>query len=100
MQVLLNIIDGSHTNSIETWHSDMWIMLLGIEHERIHLETSAVIMRRVPLELIRPIEGFIECPSKVEDLHKIPINQMVTVPAWKGVWERNLEKPMTYGWDN
>lgn len=78
----------------------MWIMLLGIEHERIHLETSAVIMRRVPLQLIRPIEGFIECPSKVEDLHKIPINQMVTVPAWKGVWERSLEKPMTYGWDN
>jgi hypothetical protein len=35
--------------------------MLGIEHERIHLETSAVIMRMVPLEYIKKVEDFIEC---------------------------------------
>lgn len=28
----------------------MWIILMGIEHERIHLETSSVIIRRLPIE--------------------------------------------------
>ena len=26
-----------------------WIILMGIEHERIHLETSSVIMSRLPI---------------------------------------------------
>jgi len=30
----------------------MWIILMGIEHERIHLETSAVIIRRMAVEEI------------------------------------------------
>ncbi len=29
-----------------------WLVLMGIEHERIHLETSSVIMRMLPLSLI------------------------------------------------
>jgi len=29
-----------------------WLVLMGIEHERIHLETSSVIMRMLPLDLI------------------------------------------------
>ena len=30
-----------------------WIILMGIEHERIHLETSSVIMRMIPLDELR-----------------------------------------------
>jgi len=30
-----------------------WIILMGIEHERIHLETSSVIMRQMPLDELR-----------------------------------------------
>jgi len=33
--------------------SAAWIILMGIEHERIHLETSSVIMRQMPLEHLR-----------------------------------------------
>ncbi|MFM1997878.1 MAG: hypothetical protein RLZZ111_2265 [Planctomycetota bacterium] len=33
--------------------SAAWIILMGIEHERIHLETSSVIMRQMPLESLR-----------------------------------------------
>ena len=29
-----------------------WLVLMGIEHERIHLETSSVIMRMLPLDMI------------------------------------------------
>ncbi|NBW96927.1 MAG: SAM-dependent methyltransferase, partial [Planctomycetia bacterium] len=30
-----------------------WLILMGIEHERIHLETSSVIMRQMPLAELR-----------------------------------------------
>ena len=30
-----------------------WVILMGIEHERIHLETSSVIMRMMPLDELR-----------------------------------------------
>jgi hypothetical protein len=66
----------------------MWVLLMGIEHERIHLETSAVIMRRVPIEYIKPVEAFVECPARQENLKKIPENKMVEVSAWKATWQR------------
>lgn len=47
--LILEVINRSTIDKIENWHSDMWVLLMGIEHERIHLETSAVIMRRVPI---------------------------------------------------
>jgi formylglycine-generating enzyme required for sulfatase activity len=31
-----------------------WILLMGIEHEKIHLETSAVIISQVPLNMLKP----------------------------------------------
>ena len=33
--------------------SPAWVILMGIEHERIHLETSSVIMRQMPLDELR-----------------------------------------------
>ena len=35
-----------------TWEHPAWIVLMAIEHERIHLETSAVLIRQLPLEFI------------------------------------------------
>ena len=31
------------------WQSPAWVILMGIEHERIHLETSSVLIRQLPL---------------------------------------------------
>jgi 5-histidylcysteine sulfoxide synthase/putative 4-mercaptohistidine N1-methyltranferase len=41
-----------------TWDSPWWVMLMGIEHENIHLETSSVLMRQLPLSRVRPVEAF------------------------------------------
>lgn len=51
--LILEVIDNIQQNEIENWLSHQWVLLLGIEHERIHLETSAVIMRQVPLEFMQ-----------------------------------------------
>lgn len=71
-EMVLRIIDNSHTDRIEDWHTDMWVVLMGIEHERIHLETSAVIIRRVPIEMVRTVEEFVECGMRNEQLKSIP----------------------------
>ena len=44
-----------------SWESEMWIILMGIEHQRIHIETSSVLIRQLPLEHLTPIEGWQIC---------------------------------------
>lgn len=58
-QVLLGAIDNLNITKVESWHNNIWVILLGIEHERIHLETSAVIMRRLPIDMVKDVSGFI-----------------------------------------
>ncbi len=85
------------------WDSPAWVILMGIEHERIHLETSSVIMRMMPLaDLHRGGELSAEearlwrsCPEAGSP----PPNEWLPV-AGRTV---RLGKPATdrtYGWDN
>ena len=80
-----------------------WVILMGIEHERIHLETSSVIMRLMPLAELR--QGaeltaderrlWASCPTRGLP----PPNEWIPVPATTV----RLGKPAsdeTYGWDN
>jgi hypothetical protein len=36
-----------------TWDSPEWALFMGFEHERIHIETSSVLVRELPLRLVR-----------------------------------------------
>ncbi|OUL56389.1 5-histidylcysteine sulfoxide synthase [Pseudoalteromonas ulvae] len=72
-----------------------WIILMGIEHERIHLETSSVIIRMLGLEHLTPVEGWQPCT----DSSSAPTNSLVPQTGR----EVQLGKPdtnATYGWDN
>ncbi len=80
-----------------------WIILMGIEHERIHLETSSVIMRQMPLEELR-------CHAELSTAERLlwascsqagpaPHNSWVEMPAQRV----SLGKPATdatFGCDN
>lgn len=35
-----------------------WAVFMGLEHERVHFETSSVLIRQMPLELVRKPEGW------------------------------------------
>ena len=35
-----------------TWESPFWAIMMGIEHERIHLETSSVLIRQLPIQQV------------------------------------------------
>ena len=83
-----------------SWDSEMWAVLMGTEHERIHLETSAVIIRRVPVEKIKPSNILRDCPIYTTDRNKIPKNNFATVPAFHKTWDRQRDNTNSYGWDN
>ena len=75
--------------------SAMWIILMGIEHERIHIETSLVLHRQMPIEDIKAVDDFVLC-SHAGDA---PQNEMVTIEG--GLIELGKSKEHhLYGWDN
>lgn len=75
--------------------SSMWIILMGIEHERIHVETSLVLHRQMPIELVRELDEFNVCEFNSE----APVNKLIDI----GASRVRLGKDKThnlYGWDN
>jgi len=75
--------------------SPMWIILMGIEHERIHLETSSVLIRQLPLEQVKPSALFPVC----SEVGAAPANEMVPV-AGGTVQLGKAKSHRLYGWDN
>lgn len=78
-----------------SWDSPGWALLMGAEHERIHFETSSVLIRQLPLESVRPPEGWTHAPSTGVS----PANDAVSFEGGVVVLGKP-ERPRTYGWDN
>ncbi len=76
------------------WESPWWAILMGIEHERIHLETSSVLMRQMPIEMIK--EGVW---SVCEDVGDAPENVLLPVSGGR-VRIGKKRGDDYYSWDN
>jgi len=93
----------------------LWALFMGFEHERIHIETSSVLMRELPVHLLKTPEQWPDMAPSVDVGGKegdrqvpafppeagldYPENQFVDVAACTV----NLGKPLnwpTFGWDN
>jgi len=73
----------------------MWVILMGIEHERIHIETSSVLHRQLPLETVIDNGFFPRC----HEIGKAPVNEMVSIEG--GMLRLGKDKDHhLYGWDN
>ncbi len=77
------------------WDNPFWVILMGIEHERIHLETSSVIIRRLPLEMVRQLPQWSICPLA----GAAPRNELLPVAGGRVVLGKSRDHPL-YGWDN
>lgn len=78
-----------------TWDSPWWAILMGIEHARIHLETSSVLIRQLPLDQVRAHPLWEICP----EVGEAPSNQLVPVPAGCVKLGKKRNHAL-YGWDN
>jgi 5-histidylcysteine sulfoxide synthase/putative 4-mercaptohistidine N1-methyltranferase len=72
-----------------------WVMLMGCEHERIHLETSSVIMRMLPLTYLTQTSHWQSCSSTGQ----APVNTFIKI-AEQSMTLGKPESDKTYGWDN
>lgn len=77
------------------WDDPFWVVLMGIEHERIHLETSSVLMRQHDLKYVKPHLNWQPC----RDSGPAPTNTLVNIPSGRVVLGRDFTDPI-YGWDN
>jgi len=79
-----------------TWDSPFWAVLMGIEHERIHLETSSVLIRQTDITLIKPHPLF-PC---FREYDKAPTNELIAVNGGEVSLGVNHATHTMYGWDN
>ena len=93
--LVLELIETIEFTLPITQDSPMWIILMGIEHERIHLETSLVLHRQMPLEFIKKHEAFTSCSSMGE----APKNELITIDA-QSISLGKKDNGSYYGWDN
>jgi 5-histidylcysteine sulfoxide synthase/putative 4-mercaptohistidine N1-methyltranferase len=94
-RVILNVIDHTSLELPIGWNNPFWMIMMGIEHERIHLETSSVLIRQLPLDLLNKGLFGTRCP----DSGPAPENSLIPVSGAS----MNLGKPADhplYGWDN
>lgn len=82
----------------------LWALFMGFEHEKIHFETSSVLIRELPLELVETPRYWPSIhPSghKKSDLKPQTINRVEWVQSQGGTvtWGKPESAP-SYGWDN
>ena len=80
------------------WDSPMWVILMGIEHENIHIETSSVLLRELDLDYLKEDEYFLTC--KDGNTHHYPTNTLLPVKGGDVVLGKAWDTPQFYGWDN
>ena len=78
------------------WDSRWWAVLMAIEHEYIHLETSSVLVRQSPIGRVRPVTAF--APEPPDD-RPAPPNALVPVAGGRVHLGKDRDDPR-YGWDN
>ena len=77
------------------WENPWWSIIMGIEHEQIHLETSSVLIRQQQLEWVKPHHAW----RPFKESGNAPKNSLVTIPAGKVSLGKSFNDPI-YGWDN
>jgi 5-histidylcysteine sulfoxide synthase len=75
----------------------LWAILMSIEHERIHFETSSVLIRQCPHHLLVTPRGWDYAPLGTNRSGKRYV--MVDVPPGKVQIGKQITVP-TFGWDN
>ncbi|MFZ4582302.1 MAG: 5-histidylcysteine sulfoxide synthase [Paludibacter sp.] len=94
-QIVLNIIEHTDIKLPIQWEDPFWLILMGIEHERIHLETSSVLIRQLPLEEVVKDKFGERCPVQ----GKAPQNELLEVTGGE-IKLGKTSSSTKYGWDN
>mmetsp|Transcript_148704 Transcript_148704/g.386633 ORF Transcript_148704/g.386633 Transcript_148704/m.386633 type:complete len:917 (+) Transcript_148704:94-2844(+) len=112
-KVMCNVIathpalDDSDGPITVTWDHPMWSLFMGTEHQKIHLETSSVLFREMPIGIVQLPPGWPKAhpsasrPSASHPKEGIdfPQNELVAVAGRSVELGKPRDHP-SYGWDN
>lgn len=94
-EVVLHYIDTVNFSLPITWENPMWVVMMGIEHERIHVETSSVLHRQLDISKVKEHPDFNIC----DDIKSsYPQNELLEVKGLHVSLAKCDDK--YYGWDN
>ncbi len=93
--LVLDLIDNAPLQLPVDWNNPWWAIIMGIEHERIHLETSSVLIRQHKLEFVKNSPAW--KPNRLTGT--APQNSLVSVSAGQVRLAKDKADPF-YGWDN
>ena len=82
-----------------TMESPYWAVVMGFEHERIHIETSSVLIRQLPIDCVNKPTTWRDCPFRAGSPAAAPANALVPQAPTRVVLGKPDDFPQ-YGWDN
>lgn len=96
------ILDPARELSLPiTTDSIWWVFCMGIEHARIHVETSSVIMAQLPLSMLNATADMWQVNAdRCSSPEEVPANRLVKVSGGPVSAGRSLKSTKIFGWDN
>lgn len=95
---VLDLIANAPLELPINWNNPWWALVMGIEHERIHLETSSVLIRQHQLKFVKSSPNWPSYPIAITFEDSVE-NSLVNVPTQKITLGKKFND-FTYGWDN
>ncbi len=96
-EIVLDLIENIEFSLPINWDCAMWIILMGIEHENIHIETSSVLLRELDIKYLIEDEIF---EYSNEASNEYPKNELLDVKGAQVLLQKDRNNPIFYGWDN
>ena len=89
-------------------NSPWWALMMGLEHDRIHFETSSVLIRQLPLNVVKrprswvyaPSDTFMDSASNAPEIEMIPVLHPGRQETPGKVFLGKQEDYPTFGWNN
>ncbi len=94
--LVIDVIENAPLQLPVDWNNPWWSIIMGIEHERIHLETSSVLIRQHKLQYVKSHQAWQPLRSLAREA---PENSTVRIAPGKVYLNKSKTDPF-YGWDN
>ncbi|ACB50392.1 hypothetical protein cce_1041 [Crocosphaera subtropica ATCC 51142] len=93
-EVILEVIKNTTFDLPIHASHPLWALMMGMEHQRIHFETSSMLLRQLPTEKVEKPQGWQYAPSQ-----GVPnTNKMILVEGGTVTLGKAKDNPL-YGWD-
>lgn len=79
------------------WDGPAWMILMGFEHERIHIEKSSVLMRQLPFKWVKHLPYWPVCAQAHHGRGCVRTDVPIAMPGGR-VQHGKIDD--TYCWDN